>query len=475
MNYVLFLPELLVAGLGLLLLVVHLLWRTQDGSRSFGYFTAAGLAAIALYAYFNLGVNQTTLEGTWVSDPLAAFFKLLFLLAGILVALSSISYLRVIKEYFTEYLMLVVFATLSMMLVVSAGDLISLYIGLEFMAICFCVLTCYLKTSPKSPEAALKYIVINAFSSAVLLYGFSLLFGLTGSVSITGITQALTASDPQPAVYLALVLVLAGFSFKTSLVPFHMWTPDVYEGAPTPITNFFAIGSKAAGFGLMIRVFLTVFSATAGTLVLLLAVLSFLTFTIGNLVALPQTNIKRFLAYASIGSAGYIIMGLVAGGRTGVEAILFYLMINVFSTFGAFGVASVFGSTVGTDEIADYAGLSKRSPFLALVMLLSTLSLAGVPGLAGFVAKFYVFLALVHKGFAWLALVGVVISIVSVFYFLRLAKVMYVYEASEKEPVRVDASMQLALAASMVVTVVFGVYPTPLVNLVGQVAQAFLP
>ena len=470
----LLLPEIFTGLLGVGLLVLFFLWRGEGATRVIGYLAAAGLAVATVLAYQTVALDTSTLQGTWLADPLAGYFKVVFLLTGVMVALLSLSYLERLGESLAEFFIMLVFLTLSMMVVISAGDLITLYLALEFQVITFAVMIGYRRREKAATEAALKYIILNAFSSAILLFGLSLLFGLTGTVNIRGIAAAVSAGGVQPALYLAVIFVLAGLAFKVSLVPFHMWTPDVYQGAPTPITGFLAAGSKAAGFALLIRLFLTIFTPVSSLWTTVFVVLSVLTIVLGNFVAVPQTNMKRLLAYASIGSAGYIIMGLIAADVVGVEGILFYIFMNVFGILGAFGVAIVFGNATGRDDIEAYAGLSKRSPLLALVMLLSTLSIAGIPGLAGFVAKFVLFWAIIDKGLVALALLGVVMSIVAVFYFLRIAKVMYVFEPEDEAPIRVAPTASFVLVISMVVTLVLGVYPAPLLDLAREVALAVL-
>lgn len=471
-------PELLVIGLGLLLLIIHILQRQPVPANPIGWVAFLAFTAIALFVVWRMPVAEVTWGGTWLVDPLANFFKILFLLAAALVSLASITSLAGQSRFASEYIVLLSMATAAMMCVISAGDLLTLYVGLEFLAITLVVLTA-LDRGTAASEAGLKYLILNAISSAALLYGFSLLYGMSGSLVLGEIATIIAGGATQAwaglALPVAIVLVLSGFAFKTSLVPFHMWSIDVYHGAPTPITAFFAIGSKAAGFAVLIRVFMKLFIPWAAAWVPALIVLSILTFTLGNLVAIPQTDIKRFLAYASIGSAGYIIMGMIAATRGGIEAMLFYAMIYVFATFGAFAVATAVQAQTGSTAISALAGLSKRSPFLALTMLLCTLSLAGVPGLAGFIGKFYIFWAVIDQGYAWLALLGIIVSILSVYYFLLLAKVMYVNDPpAESAIIRVMPSMRLALAVSVFATVFFGVYPGPLINLVTQVAARFI-
>jgi NADH-quinone oxidoreductase subunit N len=315
--------------------------------------------------------------------------------------------------------------------------------------------------------------VLGGTSSAILLYGISLIYGLTGSTELAVITSKIGA-NLTPASFLATVFLLAGLGFKISLVPFHLWAPDIYEGAPTPVTAFLAIASKAAAFAVLIRVYLLTmnsqaFSVTGQTL---LIVLASLTMILGNLIAIPQTNIKRLLAYSSIAQAGYLMVGVIAGTEAGVKGVLFYAMIYVFANMGAFAVATHLAERQGSDEIKDFAGLWRRSPLAAVVMTTSLLSLAGIPPLAGFFGKLYLFSAVMEQGYTTIAFIGFVMSMVSVYYYLSVVKVMFLFEGEGLPDVPVHGAMKFAMVFTMLITLVIGIYPTPLAQMALAAAQS---
>ncbi|MBO8167777.1 MAG: NADH-quinone oxidoreductase subunit N [Thermoanaerobacteraceae bacterium] len=466
--------EILTAILATGLLIIGLV-TPKDQRRGIGYLTTAGLLGILGATLFMNNVDKTLLDGMYIIDPYSTFFKQLFLLAAILVSVGSYDYIRRLGYNQGEYFSLLVYATLGMMILASAGDLITLYLGLELMTITFFILTAYRKKDAKSSEAGIKYVILGAMSSAVLLYGLSLIYGATGTTVIKDIAAALQ-QDIQPIMLLGTIFVLVGFGFKISAVPFHMWSPDIYEGAPTPVTGFLAVASKAAGFAAMIRLFIIALPALQSYWVVIVMVLAAFTVLFGNFVAIPQTNIKRLLAYSSIAQAGYLLFGLVAYSALGVAAILFHSILYVFANLGAFIVVIAFGNHTGSDEIKDYSGLARRSPLMAAVMLLSLLSLAGIPPLAGFVSKFYLFTSIIDKGYFWLAFVGIGMSMVSVYYYLVVVKVMYMGEPPEdSEPIKLPVSIQAALYVTMFITVFFGIYPSPLTNVALSVAKAFFP
>ncbi|GAW92858.1 NADH-quinone oxidoreductase subunit N [Calderihabitans maritimus] len=474
MNFTLLTVEILTALLATGLLVLGLL-VPKNQNRGVGYLTTLGLLAILAVTFVFRNVNATLFNGMYIVDPFATFFKQLFLVAAILVSIASLDFVQKLGYNQGEFFSLLVYATLGMMIMASAGDLITLYIGLELMTISFCILACYKKKDAKSAEAGIKYIILGAMSSAILLYGLSLIFGLT-QTTVIGDIAAVVTEHVQPLLLIGVIFLVAGFGFKISAVPFHMWSPDIYEGAPTPVTAFLAVASKAAGFAVFLRVFMQAIPTTQPYWLLLLMVLATLTMLLGNFVAIPQTNIKRLLAYSSIAQAGYLLLGLIAFSSLGVAAILFHSILYVFSNLGAFMVAIAFSNATGSDEIKDYAGLSRRSPLLAVVMLLSLLSLAGIPPLAGFQTKFYLFTSIIDKGYLWLAFVGIGTSMVSVYYYLIVGKVMYLGEPpADSKPIHVPLGLQAALLISMAATIFFGIYPTPLLNAALNVAQVFFP
>ncbi|MBC7326137.1 MAG: NADH-quinone oxidoreductase subunit N [Moorella sp. (in: Bacteria)] len=464
--------EILTAALGLGLLALGLLVPKSD-RRGIGYVAAAGLAGLMVVA-FGLRDASGVVLGGYVIDPYGTYFKILFLAAALLTAVCSFDYVEKMGYNQGEYYALLVLATLGMMVLASSGELISLYLGLELMTITFYILVAFHLNDAKSAEAGIKYVLLGAMSSAILLYGLSLVYGASGSTVIKDIGQAVAASGASPGLLLGTIFLLAGFAFKVTAVPFHMWSPDVYEGAPTPVTGFLSVASKAAGFAALVRVFFGALPDLHNFWVQLFIALAVLTMVLGNLVAIPQTNIKRLLAYSSISQAGYLLLGIISFSVLGVGAIMYYAMLYVFGNMGAFMAATAFYNTEGSDEIKDYAGLARRSPLVAAVMLFSLLSLAGIPPMAGFVGKFYLFMAIISRGYIWLAILGILMSMVSVYYYLMVARSMYLGNPPEgSRSLQVAPAMQVAMVVSLLVLFFLGIYPTPLTNYALNSALAF--
>ncbi|MCG0277220.1 MAG: NADH-quinone oxidoreductase subunit N [Thermanaeromonas sp.] len=464
--------ELLTAFLGLGLLVLGLL-VPKGQKRGLGYLAALGLVGIAALAFALREAQGVVWEG-YIIDPFGTYFKLLFLFAAILTCVSSFEYIGRLGNGEGEYYALIILSTLGMMILASAGELITLYLGLELMTISFCILATYRRGDMKSAEAGIKYIILGALSSAILLYGLSLLYGSTGSTLIKDISLVVNSGGVTPLMVVGMIFLLGGFAFKMAAVPFHMWAPDVYEGAPTPVTAFLSVASKAAAFAAFLRVFFVALGDSHPLWAEVIVALTILSVVVGNLVAIPQKNIKRLLAYSSISQAGYLLLGIVAFSTLGVGAILYHSMLYVFANMGAFMVATVFYNADKSDEIQDYAGLARRSPLLAAVMLFSLLSLAGIPPLAGFVSKFYLFMAVIDQGYIWLAILAVLMSMVSVYYYLQVVKVMYLGDPPPGRPaIEVPLGVQIALACSLAVLFLFGIYPTPLTNYAFSSAAAF--
>lgn len=464
--------EVLTASLGLGLLVLGLL-VPKGQKRGLGYLATLGLLGIAVLTFLLREAKGVVWEG-YIIDPLGTYFKLLFLFAAVLTCISSFEYIGRLGHGEGEYYALIILSTLGMMILASAGELITLYLGLELMTLSLCVLTCYRRGDIKSAEAGIKYIILGALSSAILLYGLSLLYGSTGSTLIKEIGLVVASGGVTPLMVVGIIFVLGGFAFKMAAVPFHMWAPDVYEGAPTPVTAFLSVASKAAGFAAFLRVFFVALGDSHPLWAELIVALTVLSVVVGNLVAIPQRNIKRLLAYSSISQAGYLLLGIVAFSTLGVGAILYHSMLYVFANMGAFMVATIFYNTDGSDEIRDYAGLARRSPLLAAVMLFSLLSLAGIPPLAGFVSKFYLFMAVIDRGYIWLAILAVLMSMVSVYYYLQVVKVMYLGDPPPGKPaITVPLGVQVALVCSLAVLFFFGLYPTPLTNYAFNSAATF--
>lgn len=470
LNFALLTPEIIMAVLSLGLLVIGLL--IPPGERK-GMFPLTVIALLGTLAYtfidFFYGQRAAFLQGMYMHDQFAGYFKILFLVAALLVVLSSKGYVSSFPAHRGEFYPLILAATLGMMIMSGASDLITLYVGLEVMTITFFVLVAYRTTDGKASEAAIKYLILSSASSAILLYGISLIYGMTGSTQMFMVAQAL-GTELSPTTVLATVFLLAGFGFKISLMPFHLWAPDIYEGAPIPITAFLAVASKAAGFAALVRFYLLMmynqsFDPTTGAGQTLLLVLAAITMIVGNLVAIPQTNIKRMLAYSSIAQAGYMLIGVVSVSTLGIKAVLFYAMIYVFANMGAFAVATHVEEAQGSNEIKDFAGLSKRSPLAAVVMTASVLSLAGIPPLAGFAGKFYLFSSVMDQGIVWIAYIGFVMSMISVYYYLGVVKAMFRTEGEGLPDIPVHGASKFTMVFSFLVTLVLGIYPSPLAQM----------
>lgn len=457
------LPEAGLLVLAILVLALDLAWP-ESRRRGLGLVTAAGLAAIGVLTlvFSRPPVDEPLILGGMLRYDLAAFvFRMLFLFAGAITCLLSLDSPGVGRR--GEYYAVLLTAVLGMNLMAAAADLIMLYLAIETTSIALYLLAGYRRGDDASAEAGLKYFLFGALTSTVMLYGFSLLYGLTGETSLYALAQALRSGQVPAGVVLAiLAFLLVGFSFKVAAVPFHFWTPDVYQGAPTPVTAFVSTASKAAGFAVLLRVLLAVFPPAEVAWAPLLAVLATATMTLGNVLALAQRNIKRLLAYSSIAHAGYALMGFVALTQLGVASVVFYLMAYVLTNLAAFGVVILFAHASGSDEIKDYAGLSRRSPGLALVLMIAMLSLAGMPPLAGFFGKFYIFAAAVDAGLIWLAVVGVLNAIIGLYYYLIVLKVVYLYRSpDEAKPVTVSGSQGFALVTCTAGILLLGTLSAP--------------
>jgi proton-translocating NADH-quinone oxidoreductase chain N len=436
----------------------------------------AALLATALIGALTMGPGMSILGGMMALDAFGVFFSILVLVATALVVLASISYSRQRMAYRGEFYALLTLVAMAMTLAATAHNLLMVFLAMEFISITSYILVGYLRQDAKSNEAAIKYFLYGAVSSAIMLYGMSLLYGISGTVDL-GQMASFFASGAMPAgarwvAFPAAILMLAGFGFKIALVPFHQWSPDTYEGAPTPITAFLSAGPKAAGFAILARVFLTALPAFRPDWAALLAGISMVTMTLGNLIALKQTNIKRMLAYSSIAQAGYILIGLASvvplgeGAFNGLSGLSVYLLAYVFTNLGAFMTVIAFEEATGSNNIADYAGLAKRAPWLAGTMLVFLLSLAGIPATAGFVGKLFVFGAAIRQQFYLLAIVAIINSAVAVFYYLNVVRYMFFTPAPENAAsrLRMPAGIRWVLAISLIMTLLIGLYPQPFIQ-----------
>jgi NADH-quinone oxidoreductase subunit N len=426
------LPEILLLALGVLLLIVDPFLKKEISRRRFlGWFTVGWLVLILVISLLFARPTDSVLVfgGMLRFDWLGFTFKLIFIFSA---GITSLFFMDAdhLKSRAEAYLLLVA-ATLGMCLMASSADLVMLYLSIETTSIPLYLLAGFLKDDNKSTEAGFKYLFFGALTSAILLYGFSLIYGFSGK---TGFTELGMYFNSFNLVSVGITfLVLAGLAFKVSLFPFHFWAPDVYEGAPTPVAGFLSTASKAAGFAVLIRLFAVVFPILSKDWSLILAILASLTMTVGNLIALTQKSIKRMLAYSSISHAGYALVGVVAFSQMGTASVVFYLIGYILTNLLAFGIVSIVGRVNGSDDFSTYAGLSRRNPGLGLAALVAFLSLAGMPPFVGFVAKFFVFSAAIEAGWIWLAILGVLNSIVGLYYYLNVLKYVYLYRMENQD------------------------------------------
>ena len=434
--------------------------------RRFGpllFWSSLGTVIAAAAATFALaGEPRLVYSGMFVVDDFSVFFKAVFYLATGLCVLMSPRYLEEEDIARGEYYVLLLFALSGMMIMASGLDLLSIYVGMELQALCIYVLTGFIRQERRSNEAALKYVILGSVSSGIFLYGMSLVYGITGTTQLTDMAAALGSGGAHdPALVLATVFLVTGLIFKVGAVPLHMWVPDVYEGAPTTITAFMSVGPKAAAFAILLRIFLDAMAPAADIWGVVVAVIAVLTMALGSFVALVQTNIKRMLAYSSIAHAGFVLLGLVAGGPDGVASVMLYLLIYVFMNLGIFAIIIMMRSgNVSGEAIEDYAGFAKSHRGLALLMLIFLFSLASIPPTAGFFAKFYILVALVEQGYVGLAVIAVLLSAVAAFFYIRIVMLMYMKEEARPFDLALTPSLRLAIAITAAGTVGIGLLPS---------------
>lgn len=430
-------------------------------------FTGYGLWRQQSYLALNGLTEITGFQGSVTIDGFGIFYNWIFVVAAALVAIVSYKYLEISGEHHGEYYGLILFAQGGMYFLATGTDLITLFIGLELMALSFYVMVGFLRGDKRSNEAAIKYLLLGAFSSGFLVYGFSVMYGLAGSTKLAAITEAMARRPAwDPVVFLALATTSVGLLFKISAVPFHMWAPDAYEGAPTTVTAYLAVASKAASIAFLLRIFLGPLGAARAAWEPLLSVVAVATLTIGNLAAINQTNIKRLLAYSSISHAGYMLLGVVAGNETGINGVAVYVLVYTFMNLGAFlVVVALRRANIIGEDLDDIAGLMQKSPGYAVLMLIFLLSLAGIPPTAGFLGKYYIFLALLQTGHYVLAVIATLYVAVAIYYYFKIVRSMFAREPVEEAPLASSFGLRVALAASGVLTLVIGVYPEPFLRL----------
>jgi NADH-quinone oxidoreductase subunit N len=466
-DWLLLSPELLLTAAGLLILSMSAFFGKAK-EEFLAYLTVLATAAtIGLVAFLSGydGREVPILGGMFVLDNFAIFFKLLMLVSIVLTALASVRFVGNAPYPGGEYYALLLFTGVGMLFMVSGNNLVSIYVALELMALSSYILAGYFKAEIKSTEAALKYFVLGAFSSGVLLYGLSLVYGVTGEMGIPELAKLFSGAEKSNLLLVGILLILAGLLFKIAAVPFHVWVPDVYEGAPTPVTAFFSVGPKLAAYAVLARIFYVAFARFHADWGLIIAIVAAATMVVGNVAALLQSNVKRMLAYSSIAHAGYALLG-VLGFRTefGLWGILVYLLAYTFMNFGVFALV-VFLETKGyaAESVSDFNGLAKRNMTAAVVMLIFLLSLAGIPPTAGFIGKYYLFTSAMKAGYAWLAVLAVLMSAVSLFYYFRIAAAMFFTEG-EGAPLKSSYALTTAVLICAAATILVGVAPQPVVE-----------
>ena len=479
-------PELLLILGGMVVLTFDMLIGDHEHPLLPGL-TGVILLAALVWSFFlipdDLGLSEGVAFGMFAIDNLTYFFRVFALFTALFVLILTIDYIKGRTRQSGEFYSFLIFITLAVIATSAANNLILIYLAFEFLSLTSYVMVGWLRHHERSNEAAMKYLLYGAVSSAIMLYGMSLLYGATGTTNVNEIAAAFTgAAGVQSQVsglfnigISAAVLMMVGFGFKVALVPFHQWSPDAYEGAPTPVTTFLAVGPKAAGFAIMIRVLLIALEGQTELWQTLLSSVAILTMVIGNITALVQTDMKRLLAYSSIAQAGYILMGLVANNpadNLGLQATLFYLLAYLFTNVGIFVAVVAYEQDTGSTNIADYKGLIHRSPFLAIAVVVFLLSLLGIPPTAGFLGKFFVFGAAIRGELYVLAIVGVLTSVISAYYYLKVIRYMF-FPSEEKEstPVQYGFPLKLTVGVTLAATLLMNIFPAPFLELIGQPSQ----
>ena len=427
-----------------------------------GHLSIAGLGItlLMLLVFDQNGTTGALFKNMYVLDHMAIFFKILIVGASALVLFISIDYVREFRFFKGEYYFMVLMSAIGMMFMASSNDLLSVFVTLEFSTFGFYVLVAYLRDDQRSSEAGLKFFILGVFAAGLLAYGISLVYGETGTL----VFSEMTGTSGSYGLAIGFILIFAALGFKIGAVPFHAWIPDTYQGAPTPVTAFLSIAPKVAALAILLRMFFVALASFKPMWVLLFVVASIASMTYGNIVAIAQKNIKRLLAYSGIAQIGNIMIGLAAGTKQGSDAIMFYLLTYMFANLGAFAVVIAVSRVIKSDEIEDYNGLNRRSPFLAAAMLLFLLSLAGVPPLAGFIGKIYLFIAAMNQELYTLLIVGLINIVISMYYYLIVVKKMYINEPTDPSPITTSLPIKVAVYAGIAGTLILGIYPGPFID-----------
>ena len=469
-------PEILLACAAMACMMVGVFVREERATGIVHYLALTALIIVGVSVWPMRGQELIGFNGQFVSDDFTVFMKMLIILGTFLSLIISKSYLKRENMKRFEYPVLMLFATVGMMMMVSANDLIALYLGLELQSLSLYVLAAFKRDTTRSSEAGLKYFVLGALSSGMLLYGCSMIYGFAGTTSFDGLASVLGGDETvSVGLIVGIVFLIAGLAFKISAVPFHMWTPDVYEGAPTPITAFFAVAPKIAAISLFIRVMMDPFGGLVEEWRQIIVFISILSMVLGAFAAIAQNNIKRLMAYSSIGHMGYALVGLAAGSEAGIQGVILYMTIYLAMNVGTFAcILAMRRKGEMVEEISDLAGLSKSNPMLAAALLVFMFSMSGIPPLAGFFGKFYIFLAAIEAQLYVLAIIGVVASVVGAFYYLRIVKIMYFDEAAEPFDQPIGNGLSSVVTVTSIVTLLFFFVLAPVLDNAAAAAAALL-
>jgi len=465
LNYIIALPEIFLLCMACAILVIDVFLRQEQRNTSYVLSQLTLLATFVLVLAGRTDQRLLAFNDMFVQDALADTLKLFIIAIIFVVFVYSREYLRERNIFKGEFYVLGLFAVLGMMLMVSAVNMLLLYLGLELLSLCLYAMVAFNRDDGDASEAAMKYFVLGAIASGMLLYGMSILYGLSGSLDIA-VVATTAAGAPNIGLVFALVFIVVALSFKLGAVPFHMWLPDVYQGSPTTVTSFISTAPKIAGFAMIMRLLVEGLGGLQGDWQMMLVILSVLSMALGNIIAIAQTNIKRMLAYSTISHVGFILLGILAGNAQGYASAMFYTLAYAIMTLGGFGIV-LYMSRAGFegDQLDDFRGLNQRSPWFAFMMLILMFSMAGVPPTVGFWAKLAVLGAVIDIDMVWLAVVAVAFSIIGLFYYLRIVKLMYFDEAADAQPLECGRDMQLALSTNGLAILVLGIYPAGLMSL----------
>jgi len=471
-NFAAIMPEMILSVVAMVLLLINVFVPSEQKAY-LGYMSLIGIIVTFVSVVSGWNSPQAGFNGAVLQDNFALFFKGIFLISAFMTILITDQYLQREECNWGEMYPLILFATVGMMLMASGTDLMTIFLGLEVLSVTLYILAGFNRNSVKSNEAGLKYFLLGAFSTGFLLYGMALTYGATGTTRVAGIAEQVMQNGSvlaNPMLMVGMLLMAVGFSFKVAAAPFHMWTPDVYEGAPTPMTAFMSVGPKAAGFAAFMRVLLVALPALQADWSMLLWVLAVITMTVGNITALYQNNIKRMLAYSSIAHAGYVLVGFTAGNAVGTAGVMFYMLSYAFMNIGAFAIIVMVGKK-GEDNnnVSDYAGFGFKHPVLGMCMSIFLFSLAGIPPAAGFIGKFYLFSGAIQAGYVWLAIIGVLNSAASVYYYLRVMVFMYMKDPTEEfDWLKVSPAIALCVLLAVAGVLIPGIVPGTLLSLAQQ-------